>query len=133
MGKRSVRVVAGLFRHQDRVLVQQRPHGKARGLLWEFPGGKVESGEHDKQALLRECLEELGVKVTVGKVRWEGEHEYDDLIVRLVLYDGLMPADTTLRPEGGATLAWVQIHELGRLPFCEADQPIVDRLVCDML
>ncbi|MDD4431241.1 MAG: NUDIX domain-containing protein, partial [Bacteroidales bacterium] len=59
-------VVAALIRDQDKFMICQRPAHKARGLLWEFVGGKVEPGETREEALIRECREELGVTVDVG-------------------------------------------------------------------
>lgn len=61
-------VVAALIWQSDRFMISQRPAHKARGLLWEFVGGKVESGETPKQALMRECKEELNVILSVGGV-----------------------------------------------------------------
>ena len=58
-----VEVVAALIRQEDRFLICQRPADKPRALLWEFPGGKVEAGEDERQALIRECREELGVEL----------------------------------------------------------------------
>jgi 8-oxo-dGTP diphosphatase len=132
-GKRHVRVVAGLFRRGPRqrphFLVQRRPPGKARGLLWEFPGGKVEPGETDVQALARECLEELGLRVQVGSRLHAHTHEYEDLTVHLVIYAATLPRDQEPTPDPGVTLAWVSGAELNALPLCEADRPFVACLV----
>jgi len=126
--KRTVRVVAALFSRGDTVLVQQRPPGKSRALLWEFPGGKVEPGEADEQALARECAEELGVAVQVGERLWSVTHEYADLAVELVLYRGSMAPDAAPQPHEAQTLAWVARTRLEELPFCEADVPLLPRL-----
>src|SRR3954463_11224699 len=86
---KRVRVVAALIpdpADPRRYLVQQRLPGKSRPLLWEFPGGKVEAGETDEQALARECQEELAVDLRVGPLRWETVHSYPDLEVALALY-----------------------------------------------
>ena len=69
-------VVAALIWNQDRFMICQRPKNKARGLLWEFVGGKVESGETKPQALIRECQEELNVTVSVGEIFMEVTHTY---------------------------------------------------------
>lgn len=126
--KKRVRVVAGLFARGSTVLVQQRPPGKARGLLWEFPGGKVEAGEADEAALARECREELGVDVAVGARRWEHVHEYEDLVVELVLLEASVPPGAEPHPHDAHALAWVERAELSRLPFCEADVPLLPLL-----
>lgn len=125
---RRIRVVAALFRRGETVLVQQRPPDKSRALLWEFPGGKVEPGETDQEALARECLEELGVEVEVGVKVWEARHEYEDLVVELLLFRATMAADATPLPFEAHQLAWVSRGELPALPFCEADIPLLPLL-----
>ena len=67
MEKRVTEVVAALIWEEDRFLICQRPAHKARGLLWEFVGGKVEPEETKEQALIRECQEELAVTISVGE------------------------------------------------------------------
>ncbi len=126
--KRRVRVVAGLFARDDRVFVQQRPPGKARGLLWEFPGGKVEPGESEAAALARECREELGVDVAVDRILWEHVHEYEDLVVELVLLGAAFPPGVEPSAHEAHAVAWVERSELSRLPFCEADLPLLPLL-----
>ena len=79
-------VVAALIWDSGRFLACQRPAHKARGLLWEFVGGKVEPGETAEDALIRECREELGITVLVGDIFMEVVHEYPDLTVHLILY-----------------------------------------------
>ena len=76
-------VVAALIWDGDRFLICQRPAHKARGLLWEFVGGKVEPGETKEDALIRECREELDITLSVGDVFMEVTHEYPDLTVHL--------------------------------------------------
>ena len=76
-------VVAALIWDENRFLACQRPAHKARGLLWEFVGGKVEPGETREQALIRECQEELAVTVAVQDVFMEVDHVYPDLTVHL--------------------------------------------------
>ena len=80
-------VVAALIWNQDKFMICQRPEHKARGLLWEFVGGKVEPGETKEQALIRECQEELAVTLDVGDVFMDVIHEYPDLTVHLTLFN----------------------------------------------
>ena len=80
-------VAAALIWQGDRFLICRRPAHKARGLLWEFVGGKVEPGETKAEALVRECREELDITVDVGDVYMELVHEYPDLTVRLTLFN----------------------------------------------
>ncbi|MBR6782783.1 MAG: NUDIX domain-containing protein, partial [Clostridia bacterium] len=71
-----VEVVAALIWQDGKFMICQRPPHKARGMLWEFVGGKVESGESREAALVRECREELAVTVSVGDVFMDVVHEY---------------------------------------------------------
>jgi len=125
---RVIRVVAALMSRGETVLVQQRPPGKSRGLLWEFPGGKVEQGETDEVALARECREELDVEAAVGPKLWETAHTYQDLRVELALYRCAIDAEAAPRPLEAAQLAWVERTKLAALPFCEADVPLLPLL-----
>ena len=79
-------VVAALIWREDRFLICRRPAHKARGLLWEFVGGKVEPGESKQAALIRECREELAVELQVGDVFMDVTHVYPDITVHLTLF-----------------------------------------------
>lgn len=81
-----VTVVAALIKEKDGYLMGLRPPQKARGLTWEFVGGKVEPGETPQEALVRECREELDVVVEVGPLFMESTHTYPDLSIRFLLY-----------------------------------------------
>ena len=83
-------VVAALIREGGKFLICRRPAHKARGLLWEFVGGKVEPGESKEQALVRECREELAVTVDVGDVFLDVVHEYPDITVHLTLFNAVI-------------------------------------------
>ena len=82
-----VEVVAALIWDNDKFMICQRPAQKARGLLWEFVGGKVEPGETKEQALIRECQEELAVTLSVGDVFMDVVHEYLDITVHLTPFN----------------------------------------------
>jgi len=124
---KRVRVVAALVRRGGAVLVQQRRSGGPRGLLWAFPGGKVEPGETDAQALSRECREELAIEVEVGAQAARSVHAYPDLEVELVLYECRVVAGEP-RALGAHALRFQPAAELADLPFCEADLPFLHRL-----
>ena len=81
-----IEVVAALIWDGDRFLICQRPEHKARGLLWEYVGGKVEPGETKQEALIRECREELGITISVGDIFMDVVHEYPDITVHLTLF-----------------------------------------------
>lgn len=120
-------VVAALIWQGERFLACQRPPHKARGLLWEFVGGKVEPGETKEQALIRECREELDVTVRVGGVFMELVHEYPDLTVHLTLFHAGIAEGTPKLLEHQA-LRWLTVEEMDQYPFCPADQAILARL-----
>ena len=82
-----IEVVAALIWQGNKFMICQRPAHKARGLLWEFVGGKVEPGETKEQALIRECREELNVLLSVGEAFMDVDHEYPDLTVHLTLFN----------------------------------------------
>lgn len=120
-------VVAALIWQGERFLACQRPPHKARGLLWEFVGGKVEPGETREQALIRECREELDVTVRVGGVFMELVHEYPDLTVHLTLFHAGIAEGAPKLLEHQA-LRWLTVEEMDQYPFCPADQAILARL-----
>lgn len=130
--KRRVLVVAALIESTARpgaFLVQQRLPGKSRALLWEFPGGKVEPGETEPQALVRECREELAVELEAGRRLWSCVHEYEDLVVELALHSAVIrEGQGEPRPLGAHALRWCTPAEMKALPFCEADLPLLDEL-----
>jgi 8-oxo-dGTP diphosphatase len=128
---REIRVVAALIETAPgRFLVQQRLPGKSRGLLWEFPGGKVEPGETDPEALLREAREELGVLLEVGEERFSVRHAYPDLTVDLHLYAARV-VEGTPAPLGAHALRAATAEEMLAMPFCEADLPLLRQLASD--
>lgn len=127
MDKRVTEVVAALIWEGDRFLVCQRPAHKARGLLWEFVGGKVEPGETKEQALVRECREELAVTLTVGGVFMEVDHEYPDLHVHLTLFDASIREGTPQMLEHN-DIRWITPAEIPQYEFCPADETILRRL-----
>ena len=125
-----VRVVAALIEDPhsaSRFLVQQRMPGGSRGSLWEFPGGKVEPGESDQQALIREGREELGVELAVDAPRWRAFHHYRDLSVELVLYVAQIRSGVP-KPLKAQRLQYLHPREMSALPFCEADLPLIEQL-----
>lgn len=120
-------VVAALIWRGERFLACQRPAHKARGLLWEFVGGKVEPGETREQALIRECREELDITVVPGEIVMEVVHEYPDLTVHLTLFHADLPDGEPKALEHNA-LRWITVQEIDQLTFCPADEEILERL-----
>ena len=120
-------VVAALIWDGNRFLACQRPAHKARGLLWEFVGGKVESGESKEQALIRECQEELAVTVAVRDVFMEVDHVYPDLTVHLTLFNASIAEGIPQKIEHN-DLRWITVEEIDQYEFCPADEEILRRL-----
>jgi len=119
-------VVAALVWREDRFLICQRPAHKARGLLWEFVGGKVEPGETKQQALTRECREELDARVTAGQVFMQLVHQYPDLTVELTLFNATMEGEPKLLEHND--IRWIGVDEIDRYDFCPADTEILAAL-----
>ena len=120
-------VVAALICREERFLICQRPPEKARGLLWEFAGGKVEPGERPEQALVRECREELAITVTPGPVYAELIHDYPELRVRLTVFQVReFQGEPQLLEH--RDLRWIRPEESGEFDFCPADRPLLERL-----
>lgn len=117
-------VVAALIRRQDRFLICQRPPHKARGLLWEFVGGKVEPGESLEAALIRECREELDITLEVQEVFTQVVHEYPDISIRLTLFNCRLPEGEPRLLEHIA-LAWITPDQISDYDFCPADREIL--------
>ena len=120
-------VVAALIWDDNRFLACQRPAHKARGLLWEFVGGKVEPGETKEQALIRECQEELAVTVAVRDVFMEVDHVYPDLTVHLTLFNASITEGIPQKIEHN-DLRWITVEEIDQYEFCPADEEILRRL-----
>ena len=126
-GNLLTEVVAALIWQGDKFMICQRPAHKARGLLWEFVGGKVEPGETKQQALVRECQEELAVTVTVGDVFFEVTHVYPDLTVHLTLFRAAIMTGVPQKLEHN-DIRWITVAEIPQYHFCPADEPILHKL-----
>ena len=123
-------VVAALIWQGERFMICQRPAHKARGLLWEFVGGKVEPGETKEAARTRECREELGVTVSVGELYMELTHVYPDLTVHLSLFHAVITEGTPTLLEHN-DLRWITRREIPDYAFCPADEEILRRLTAE--
>lgn len=125
--RKITEVVAALIYEGERFMICQRPAHKARGLLWEFVGGKIEPGETGEEALRRECMEELAVEVSVGEVYMELVHEYSDLTVHLTLYCAAIVSGTPQLLEHNE-LRYILPSEIPDFDFCPADEEILKKL-----
>ena len=120
-------VVAALIWRDEKFMICQRPAHKARGLLWEFVGGKVECGEAKEEALVRECREELGISLSVGDVFMQVEHEYPDLTVRLTLFHAFIASGEPQKLEHN-DIRWITPQEIPNYDFCPADVEILQKI-----
>ena len=120
-------VVAALIWRGDKFLICQRPEYKARGLLWEFVGGKAEPGETLEQALVRECREELDITVSPNSVCTQVVHEYPDICIRLTLFSCTIVEGTPKLLEH-KKMAWISPAEIPDYSFCPADQEILAKI-----
>lgn len=127
MEEKITEVVAALIWEGDKFLICQRPAHKARGLLWEFVGGKVELGETREQALVRECQEELAVTLSIGDVFMEVDHRYPDLNVHLTLFNAAIREGMPQMLEHNDIL-WITPAEIPQYDFCPADETILEHL-----
>jgi len=124
----SLEVVAGaLFDARGRVLIAQRPEGKALAGRWEFPGGKLRDAEGALEGLVRELAEELGVEVLAAERLMRYAHRYPELVVWLDLW---IVTRWSGEPRGldGQALKWVRPERLHEEDVLEADRPIVAAL-----
>lgn len=120
-------VVAAIIRKADKFLICQRPDNKNLGLLWEFPGGKVEAGETNEQAVVRECMEELGVTLKVDSFFMDVTHEYPDRTVHLSVYNCSLTDSEPVMLEHN-DMRWITASQCGEFEFCPADVEIICRL-----
>ncbi len=122
-----IQVVAALIWQDEKFMICQRPAHKARGLLWEFVGGKVEAGETKQEALVRECREELDVTVQVSDVFMQLVHEYPDLTIELTLFNCTIKQGSPKKLEH-ADIQWIAPEQIDDFDFCPADEEILKEI-----
>ena len=123
-----VEVVAALIWESKKFMICQRPAHKARGLLWEFVGGKVEVGESKEQALIRECREELDVLISVDEIFMDVTHKYPDLTVHLTLFHATVAQGEPKKLEHN-DIKWIAPSEIPNYDFCPADVEILAKII----
>lgn len=128
MVNKMVEVVAALIWDNGKFMICRRPQNKARALLWEFVGGKVEPGETKKQALIRECCEELAVNISVGGEFMNVTHEYPDITVHLTLFCATIKEGVPKLIEH-SDLKWIVPEEIHNYEFCPADKEILQKII----
>ncbi len=127
-----IEVVAALIWQGDKFMICQRPAHKARGLLWEFVGGKVEPRETKEQALIRVCREELAVTISVGDTFMDVTHESPDLTVHLTLFNATIAEGTPQKLEHN-DIKWITPNEIPNYEFCLADVEMLRQIRLNVL
>ena len=122
-----VEVVAALIWDGNKFMICQRPASKARALLWEFVGGKVEIGETKEDALVRECREELNVTLSVGDAFMDVTHEYPEITVHLTVFNAVISEGEPEKLEHN-DIRWITPGEISEYEFCPADVEILARI-----
>jgi 8-oxo-dGTP diphosphatase len=125
---RTIRVVAAVLERDGRYLITQRRATAVLPMMWEFPGGKVEAGETDQQALKRELRHRLGVEIDVGKLISFVSHPYEHYVVDLFLYECSLVSEL-LEPRAVHAFKWVASTEFDQYPFTPADEASMNKLL----
>jgi 8-oxo-dGTP diphosphatase len=128
---RTIRVVAAVVERDGKYLITQRRAAAVLPLMWEFPGGRVEAGETDQQALKRELEHRLGVSIDVGKLISFVSHPYEHYVVDLFLYECLLvpSSEDALSPRAVNAFKWVASSDFDQYPFTPADEASMNKLL----
>ena len=128
--RKTIRVVAAVLEKEGRYLITQRRATAVLPLMWEFPGGRVEAGETDPQAVKRELLHRLGVNIDVGKLISFVSHPYEHYVVDLFLYEcTLADPESSLESRAVNAFKWVASNEFDQYPFTPADEASMNKLL----
>lgn len=122
-----IAVCAAVIEQQGRFLLTRRPNDKQQGGKWEFPGGKIETGESPHDSLIRELREELDIEITVGPVLETVYHHYDWGSVLVIAYLCRYRSGT-IRHIEVSDHAWVQPARFDEYDILPADQPIIEKI-----
>lgn len=122
-----IEVAAGIIAHEGRYLIARRKAGSHLGGLWEFPGGKRETGETLEECLHRELWEELNVRISAPTPFQIIRHEYPEKIVELHFFCCCIEAGIAIARDC-AELRWVYPHEMAAFEFPPADHPVIAAL-----
>lgn len=124
----TIRVVAAMVARSDRYLITQRRATAILPLLWEFPGGRVEAGETDEAALVRELRERLDADIKVGQLISFVSHPYDHYRVELYLYECSLTSDE-VSGRNVADVRWVRSDDFEKYEFTPADEASMAKLL----
>jgi len=126
--KKEIHVVGAVIKSNNKIFCAQRGPGKSLPYLWEFPGGKIEAGETDKEALEREIREELLCQIEVKNKVTTTRHEYDFGFVNLTTFEcDLLEGEPVLTEH--VAVRWLEVEELATLEWAPADIPAIEILM----
>jgi len=125
---KTVVVTAAIIKNGDRYLIAQRKVGSHQELKWEFPGGKVEVGEHPESCLQREIAEELNIIVEVEDIFQVVSYNYEHAHVILLCYNCSITQGKP-RADDCQDFRWVTINEMKQYRFAPADIPVINRII----
>ena len=126
MAKKVLKVTAAIIRDGDKLLLCQRPKEKSCGLLWEFPGGKIEPNETPEQCIARECMEELNIKLENVKYFCKTDYEYPDKVIELLFFNATIENKESMEVKEHNRVAWVTPSELTDYNLCPSDAKMVE-------
>lgn len=131
MAKEVLRVVAAVIERDGHYLITQRNASAVLPLLWEFPGGRVEDGETDEQALMREVAWRTGARVSIADKLGEHHHTYQRYDVHMTMFRCTLDIDDSPEPRAIHVndLRWVPSAELKNYEFPPADESTMDKLL----
>ncbi len=122
---KHIHVTCAIIEQDGKVLATQRSACMSMPLKWEFPGGKIKSGETPEGCLVREVREELGIEIAVDRALTQRTHTYPEFIVTLYPFVCRILSGTIVLHEHSASL-WLPPEELPQLDWAEADRPIIE-------
>jgi 8-oxo-dGTP diphosphatase len=122
-----ISVTAAILARDGKILFAQRKSSDHLAGKWEFPGGKIESGESPEHCLRRELQEEFGIDTKIGEFLADSVYQYDHISIRLLAYRTFLEHGK-LEPNDHDAYAWVKIEEMDQYDFAPADVPFVDQL-----
>lgn len=126
--KKITQVVAALIRDGEKFMIFQRPANKTRAYQWEFVGGKVEEGETLEEGLIRECIEEIDVKIKVKDIFMEVDHTYPDIDIHLTLFNAEIEEGIPRMLEHN-DIRCITPSEIPLYNFCPADDEILKKII----
>lgn len=121
-------VTAAIIKKENKILIAQRKEGSHLAMKWEFPGGKLEEGEHPEACLTREIQEELGLTITIDSIYEVISHRYGEKHILLLCYLCSYKGGEAVTRDCN-DFSWVEPSEMKEYDFAEADIPVVERLI----